>query len=93
MLNLLRKILNPRKSNFSQPRPGIDSVRRRGGGRQFDREFYGKTFTQLDKLGESLHGLWEAAKTNIDFRSLGEVLQDLALDEARHAVVPLSSDV
>ena len=36
---------------------------------------------------ESLHGLWEAAKTNIDFRSLGEVLQDLALDEARHAVV------
>ena len=37
---------------------------------------------------ESLHGLWEAAKTNIDFRSLGEVLQDLALDEARHAVVP-----
>ena len=64
----------------------IDSVRRRGG-RQFDREFYGKTFTQLDKLGESLHGLWEAAKTNIDFRSLGEVLQDLALDEARHADV------
>ena len=42
----------------------------------------------MDKLGESLHGLWEAAKTNIDFRSLGEVLQDLALDEARHAVVP-----
>ena len=30
------------------------------------------------------------AKTNIDFRSLREVLQDLALDEARHAAAASS---
>ena len=29
-------------------------------------------------------------KTNIDFRSLGEVLQDLALDEARHAAAAVA---
>ena len=92
MLNVLRKILNPRKSNFSQPRPGIDSVRRREG--NLIESFMGKLSLSCSWTSwESLHGLWEAAKTNIDFRSLGEVLQDLALDEARHAVVPLSSDV
>ena len=58
MLNVLRKILNPRKSNFSQPRPGILTAYVGEEGGNLIESFMGKlSLTELDKLGESAWSL------------------------------------
>ena len=51
------------------------------------RKFYGIPSFVFGKL-ESHR---PTTKTNIDSYSLGEVLEDLALDEARHAVTVLAA--